>query len=256
MRYARPGHIFGLRSALSGFEYSLSVEAINDCRTLVWYGEVLAQLMERYSRIAFNGMRIMTLRNVEMQLRYQELLTEPVEQRVPPRPCCASPTTWGRTPKRASSSTCRSREDLAGTAAPRSTASAVSCASGKRRRRANRPRARAGVQPRLAARHRLRPELSGGGTSPRIPHPSFLAASSTTRLIAIRCRAAAPPANARRAVCPRAKNTPPGACYAARNSDRSSTGAGAWLGSASRSRRPAQVGMSARRDFERNVYYG
>ncbi len=49
---------------------------------MVWYGEVLAQLMERYSRIAFNGMRMMTLRNVEMQLRYQELLTEPVEQRV------------------------------------------------------------------------------------------------------------------------------------------------------------------------------
>jgi CRP-like cAMP-binding protein len=82
IRYARPGHSFGLRSALSGFEYSLSAEAINDCRALVWYGEVLAQLMERYSRIAFNGMRVMTLRNVEMQLRYQELLTEPVEQRV------------------------------------------------------------------------------------------------------------------------------------------------------------------------------
>ncbi len=82
MRYARPGHTFGLRSALSGFEYSLSAEALNDCRALVWYGEVLAQLMERYSRIAFNGMRIMTLRNLEMQLRYQELLTEPVEQRV------------------------------------------------------------------------------------------------------------------------------------------------------------------------------
>ena len=82
IRYARPGHSFGLRSALSGFEYSLSAEAIDDSRALVWYGEVLAQLMERYSRIAFNGMRMMTLRNVEMQLRYQELLTEPVEQRV------------------------------------------------------------------------------------------------------------------------------------------------------------------------------
>ena len=40
-------------------------------RALVWYGEVLAQLMERCSRIAFNSMRMMTLRNVEMQLRYR-----------------------------------------------------------------------------------------------------------------------------------------------------------------------------------------
>ena len=175
MRYARPGHIFGLRSALSGFEYSLSVEAINDCRTLVWYGEVLAQLMERYSRIAFNGMRIMTLRNVEMQLRYQELLTEPVEQRVAQALLRLSndmgqdtkegiliDVPLSRGPRRVQRHHALQRQPYP---AP----------VGKRRRRANRPRARAGVQPRLAARHRLRPELSGRGHRPasRIPRSSL-----------------------------------------------------------------------------------
>ena len=82
IRFVGPGSGFGLTSALSGFEYMWSVQAIGDCRALVWHGELLAQLMERYTRISFNAMRVMVLRNQDLQHRYQELLTEPVEQRV------------------------------------------------------------------------------------------------------------------------------------------------------------------------------
>lgn len=82
IRFVEPGNGFGLTAALSGFENLWSVQAIGYCRALVWHGEVLAQLMERYSRISFNALRVMVLRNQELQHRYQELLTEPVEQRV------------------------------------------------------------------------------------------------------------------------------------------------------------------------------
>jgi CRP-like cAMP-binding protein len=82
MRYIGPGQEFGLIAALSGLEYPLSVQAVEDCRALVWPGEVLAQLMEQYVRIAFNALHIMVRRNQEMQRRYQELLTEHVDQRI------------------------------------------------------------------------------------------------------------------------------------------------------------------------------
>ena len=82
IRFVEPGNGFGLTSALSGFENLWSVQAIGECRALVWHGELLAQLMERYARISFNALRVMVLRNQELQHRYQELLTEPVEQRV------------------------------------------------------------------------------------------------------------------------------------------------------------------------------
>jgi CRP/FNR family transcriptional regulator, nitrogen oxide reductase regulator len=82
IRFVRPGDGFGLTSALSGFEHMWSAQAIGECRALVWHGEVLAQLMERYTRISFNALRAAVLRNQDLQRRYQELLTDSVEQRV------------------------------------------------------------------------------------------------------------------------------------------------------------------------------
>ena len=82
VRYIRQGQEFGVIAVLSGFEYPLSIQAVDECQLLVWPGEVLAQLMERYSRIAFNALRVMVKRNQDLLRRYQELLTEHVEQRV------------------------------------------------------------------------------------------------------------------------------------------------------------------------------
>jgi CRP-like cAMP-binding protein len=82
MRYIGPGQEFGLVSVLEGFEYPASVQAVEECEALFWQGELLAQFIERYSRIAFNTLRIMAHQNQETQRRYQELLTEHVEQRL------------------------------------------------------------------------------------------------------------------------------------------------------------------------------
>lgn len=81
-RFVKPGQEFGVISVLSGFENAMSAQAIDDCRALVWAGEVMAQLIERHTRIAFNAIRVLALRNLNMQRRYQELLTESVEQRL------------------------------------------------------------------------------------------------------------------------------------------------------------------------------
>lgn len=82
IRYIGPSQEFGLVAVLSGFTYPASVQAVDACEMLVWEGELLAQLIERDSRIAFNAMRILSWQHQEQQLRYQALLTERVEQRL------------------------------------------------------------------------------------------------------------------------------------------------------------------------------
>ena len=82
LRYIGPGQEFGLVAVLSGFDFPTSVQAVEECEVLYWEGELLAQLIERYPRIAFNAMRVLALQNQASQHRYQELLTERVEQRL------------------------------------------------------------------------------------------------------------------------------------------------------------------------------
>jgi CRP-like cAMP-binding protein len=82
VRYIVPGQQTGVISVLSGFTYPLSIQPIGTCTTLMWPGELLAQFIERYPRIGFNALRIMVIRNQQRQQRYQELLTERVEQRL------------------------------------------------------------------------------------------------------------------------------------------------------------------------------
>ena len=55
---------------------------MDECEALVWPGEVLAQLMERHSRLLFNTLRVMVKLSLDLERRYEELLTEHVEQRV------------------------------------------------------------------------------------------------------------------------------------------------------------------------------
>lgn len=81
-RYIVPGQEFGLIAALSDFTYPLSIEAVDDCEVLRWSGDALAQSFVRYPQLGLNALRIMAIRNQEMQRRYQELLTDRVEQRV------------------------------------------------------------------------------------------------------------------------------------------------------------------------------
>jgi CRP-like cAMP-binding protein len=81
-RFVGPGQEYGVIAVLGGYTYPVSVQTLERCKALVWAGEVLAQLMEQYSQIAFNVLRVMVDRNQLTQRRYQELLTENVEQRI------------------------------------------------------------------------------------------------------------------------------------------------------------------------------
>ena len=82
VRYIIGGQEFGLIAALAGFAYPLTIEAVTACTLLCWSSQVLADSFERIPRLGLNALRIMVIRNQETQRRYQELLTERVEQRV------------------------------------------------------------------------------------------------------------------------------------------------------------------------------
>jgi CRP-like cAMP-binding protein len=82
LRFIGPPADFGLVALLSDAEYPATVQAVEPCEVLLWEGELLAQFVERESRMAFNAIRVLARQHQEQQVRYQELLTEAVEQRL------------------------------------------------------------------------------------------------------------------------------------------------------------------------------
>jgi CRP-like cAMP-binding protein len=82
LRFITPGEGMGIVAALSGMVYPASAEALDACRALMWEGEVVAALMERYPRLALNGMRLLAQRVREFQDRLRSLATERVERRL------------------------------------------------------------------------------------------------------------------------------------------------------------------------------
>jgi CRP-like cAMP-binding protein len=82
VRFVGPGEAMGIIAALSRAVYPLSAQAVDDCLALAWDGEILEQLMERYPRIAIDGLRLVSQRWHEVEERFRELATERVERRV------------------------------------------------------------------------------------------------------------------------------------------------------------------------------
>ncbi|MDX1688468.1 MAG: Crp/Fnr family transcriptional regulator [Candidatus Promineifilaceae bacterium] len=82
IRYLGPGNGMGIIVALSDTVYPLSAEAVTDCLALAWDADTVIDLMERYPRLALNGMRLVAGRFRNLQNRYRELATERVERRV------------------------------------------------------------------------------------------------------------------------------------------------------------------------------
>lgn len=82
LRFIGPGEGFGIVASLSDTTYPATAEAVNDCLALAWDGAAVAQLMERYPRLAINGMRLLAQRVREFQDRLRELATERVARRV------------------------------------------------------------------------------------------------------------------------------------------------------------------------------
>lgn len=82
VRFIGPGEAMGIIAALSQAVYPLSAQAVTDCLALAWDGEIVEQLMERYPRIAIDGLRLVSQRWHELEERYRELATERVERRL------------------------------------------------------------------------------------------------------------------------------------------------------------------------------
>lgn len=82
VRFVGPGEAMGIIAALSKAVYPLSAQAVDDCLALTWDGEILEQLMERYPRMAIDGLRLVSQRWHELEERFRELATERVERRV------------------------------------------------------------------------------------------------------------------------------------------------------------------------------
>ena len=69
-------------AALENTVYPLAAQAVEDCRALAWDSTTLERLMERFPRLAINGLRLVSQRWHELEERYRELATERVERRV------------------------------------------------------------------------------------------------------------------------------------------------------------------------------
>ncbi len=82
IRFVGPGGGIGVVAVLSEATYPLSAQAMEDCLALAWEGEALAQLMERYPRLALNALKLVANRMRELQDRLRELMTERVERRI------------------------------------------------------------------------------------------------------------------------------------------------------------------------------
>lgn len=82
VRFINPGDSFAFGATLSHITYPLSAEAVKPSRALAWSGTVMAQLMERYPRLALNAVELLVEQIHELQDRFRELATERVERRV------------------------------------------------------------------------------------------------------------------------------------------------------------------------------
>jgi CRP/FNR family transcriptional regulator, nitrogen oxide reductase regulator len=82
LHLATPGEGIGIIVALSNVPYPVAAEVVEDAAVLAWDSATTMQLLEKYPRLAVNGLRLVARRFGELQERYRELATERVERRV------------------------------------------------------------------------------------------------------------------------------------------------------------------------------
>jgi len=82
INYIGPGDGLGIIVVLSGMDYPIAAEAVEDCHALAWDETITRQLMLRYPQLAINGMELIAQYFVGLQERYHQLVTQRVEQRI------------------------------------------------------------------------------------------------------------------------------------------------------------------------------
>lgn len=81
-RYAGQGDMFGCVPVYGGKEYPATAIAVTRCAALAWDRATTDHLMQCYPRVAINALQLLGEELTDIRLRYQELATERVEQRV------------------------------------------------------------------------------------------------------------------------------------------------------------------------------
>jgi len=82
LRLLSAGDAFGGVAAFGGATYPVTAEAVTSASAYEWPGDVMADLMERHSRLAVNALKFVAARLHELQVQYRQLATEKVERRV------------------------------------------------------------------------------------------------------------------------------------------------------------------------------
>ncbi|MDX1613724.1 MAG: Crp/Fnr family transcriptional regulator [Candidatus Promineifilaceae bacterium] len=82
IRYVGPGGSVGVIVVLIESTYPLAAEGVAPGRALRWDATAAADLLQRFPRLALNGLQLVAGRFRHVQRRYQELATERVERRV------------------------------------------------------------------------------------------------------------------------------------------------------------------------------
>jgi CRP-like cAMP-binding protein len=80
--FVNPGEAFGSASILPNQSYSVSAVSVRWCQVVAWRGKAIAEIMQSYPRIVLNALRELHVDIEELRLRYRELATQGVEQRL------------------------------------------------------------------------------------------------------------------------------------------------------------------------------
>jgi CRP/FNR family transcriptional regulator, nitrogen oxide reductase regulator len=82
MRVMTPGMMFAAISLVQGAVYPVSAEAAEKSEVIYWPQGVMLSLVERYTRLSNNALKLLAGHVREFQDRYRELATERVERRL------------------------------------------------------------------------------------------------------------------------------------------------------------------------------
>ena len=77
-----PGDGMGIIVALSGMNYPVAAEVVEESLAFGWNQQVIRELMLRYPQLALNSMEMIARRFAALQDRLHEMATQRVEQRV------------------------------------------------------------------------------------------------------------------------------------------------------------------------------
>ena len=81
-RFLEPGQAFGIVTVQESTQYPFTAQAVGPCAAMVWESKNLQDLLWRFPSIALNALQLMTEQCQEWQRRYEEVVTECVEQRI------------------------------------------------------------------------------------------------------------------------------------------------------------------------------